>query len=283
MNYMSNILENVNRPYYFGVGGIGDFLLLMSTFYDDMNDNEFDVIFVANNIRPFTRFLNKNNNGWFKKINRFWLMPKSVISLDETLWNMLMNDDRCVGTGVTPKKFNYVKDWIECGKTSVFEYYGVRTPTKFALNKAKEDNIVVIQPIGGADDKTKIKEISYDELKKILISLFDEDSSVKVVMIGSPSEMASIEIFINNTNELKLFNIELCSDIIKAMDYCCACKKFIGTDSWGKTLAKFANKDVTVYQNKYVNASPQQMFNHHKDPGDYVFLDNWNFNIVTEK
>ena len=288
MNALNNILFNIDRPFYFGVGGIGDFLLLMSTFYDDVSKDAVDVIFVCNNIKPLQwltsnpQQLGNTRPAPFRNINRFWFLPRKAVHLDQATWELISNDVRFRGSGVTPKHFDYWVDWNKCGESNVFDYYGVnKNPTWGDPWKMRTSyKTIIIQPFGGADDPTKIKQMSI----KLLHDLVDvQFSECDIVFIGSESDMVKLRNENWSTTRSSSALIRYCTDIKEAINYIQICDKFYGTDSWGKTMAAFAGKrEIFVFKNRYVNNTTQQMFGQDVDPGDHVFLDNWGFKLCDD-
>lgn len=294
MNHpLMNVLDNVDRPYYFGIGGIGDFLLLMSTFYDGVQDGEVDVVFVANSVKPLQQLASspKPNDqqprDYFPKVNRFWFFPRSAFPYSVEMWEYMQNDERLRGTGVTPKAFQYIQDWNECGKSNVFEYYGVMRPLypfrRVPLRKPLGNSIrpVVIQPFGGSDDTTKVKQLSKVLLRQLVNKRF---RTKPIVFIGSPSDMAAMKDMDWSPRDERV-PIRYCVDIKEAVNYIRLCSLFIGADSWGKTAAALSGMKpsfIEVYKNKYINKTPQEMFGQDTDPGDYVFLHNWGFKLLDD-
>ena len=285
-----DMTENIDKPYYFGVGGIGDFLLLMATFYDDVEAGSVDVVFVANNIKPLqwltsdTQQLGNMRPSPFRKINRFWFFPRKAFQLREDIWNALeqhKEEGKLLGTGVTPARFNYVGDWNKCGESTVFDYYGVnRNPTwasQWAMHA--KYGLVVIQPFGGADDPTKIKQLS-SELLHNLVNI--KHRNHPIVFIGSTSDMEEMQAEKWSPRE-DYIPITYCTDIKEAVNYIKLSDVFHGADSWGKTWAALSGKkQVNVYKNKYIAYTPEEMFGQDTDPGDYVFLKDWGFNILDD-
>lgn len=286
-----SLIDNVDRPYYFGIGGIGDFLLLMSTFYDDIEDGEVDVVFVANNIKPLQQLVSKPKDGeypardYFPKVNRFWFFPRKMFPYDPLLWDHLTNNEKLRGTGVTPRTFAYVQDWNECGKTDVFNYYGVKRELG-AIRRWPPGgrNIpTVIQPFGGADDPTKVKQLS----KVLLHQLVDVNlAKVPVSFIGSPADMDEMrDMNFHDRYGNPHAKIRYVTDIKEAINQIRLCNRFIGADSWGKTAAALSGLKpsfIEVFRNKYINKTPQEMFGQDTDPGDFVFLHNWGFTLLDD-
>jgi hypothetical protein len=269
-NQFDTILAIRNKPFYFGIGGIGDFLLLMSTFYDDMRKDEFDVIFVANDAITIGVL---GRNIFHKLDNIFIVSIKNFDFQADTFFNVL-SENNCVGTGVTPKQFKYVSEWEECGKTDVFDYYGVIKYPRWCRTE-KISNIICIQPFGGGDDKTKKKEIPTDDLDVLIAQC---DLNKKIYMIGSSDDKKR---FISNHSEETVEKIFWVDSICDAFGIAQYCSEFYGVDSWGKTVARMSdpNKKVVVYSNTYEDHSTQDMFGLDYDPGDNVFLKDWDYEI----
>jgi len=254
--------------YYFGIGGIGDFLLLLSTFYDDVEEIV-NVVFVANNVIPI-----KNLSNFFPLI-RLFLYDRTAFIANKETWEVIKNNKQCLGTGATPKDFNYIGDWNDCGKTDVFKYYGVKRVCDWATTEIISLNpVVVLQPFGGSEDRTKVKSLSFKEID----SICKKYNGKHMLVIGTRGEIESFNGVLAKNDSDKNF-ISVSSDIRQAFELILSCHEFIGVDSWGKTLAALGGKKhITVYANLYTT-DPMQLFGQEIDPGDYVFLRNWGFNF----
>lgn len=262
VNDILRLTSNHTEPFtfYYGQGGIGDFLLLMSTFYDALTEEQsVSVVFAGNNKKGlFDAFPLKKI---FPKVESFHILDSP--SFDPSLWAFLENNPMCLGTGVTPKNFDYRNDWIECGKSSVFDYYGVKRTCEWASDPVTYGGTLTIQPFGGSDDQSKEKAIPLD----VLAEIFGNNPYLDVALIGSPEDAKKIPQFDDRW-------ITGFSDSIQRIR---TSEKFVGTDSWGKTFAALAGvKDITIYPNKPLR-SPEEVFGHPVDPGDYVFLREWGF------
>lgn len=258
------LLKNVEKEYFFGIGGIGDFLLLMSEMYDLCEQDQYDVVFVCNNMNTIRRIAKL-----FDRVERFWLFPRSAFILDKGIWDKIEKSAK--GTGVTPYQFRYVDDWIKCGKSNVFEYYGINLRPDWATritDKQLTRPCVVIQPFGGDNDLTKKKEIPYkdlcDEIEKFELNGWD------IVLIGSEEDTKKHGL---------LSEYKWVVDFKDSYYTILKANKFIGTDSWGKTLAGLAGISTKIYSNKY-DYPLENMFGHSIDPSDYVFLKDWGFDYA---
>lgn len=257
-------IEVIDNPFYFGIGGLGDFLLLMATFYDNILPNT-DVIFVCNNVNAI-----RGMSAMFPKVNRFWFYPIAALNRTPDMWRLIKRHHLCMGTGVTPKEFKYVEDWIECGKSNVFDYYGVKRYPDWAKPIIdKKEKHICIQPFGGSEDKTKKKEIPIYDLDGIIVK--SNMNCTPIYLIGSEKDREKYHPVLDWLTKFE-----------DSFDSIVNCKEFIGCDTWGKTLAGLAGKKVTIYPNQYeVGRGPMELFNHPIDPGNYVFLLNWGFEFCT--
>lgn len=252
LNDILPLIRKPDRPFYYGQGGIGDFLLLMSTFYDDVEQDEVNVVFCANNTGPMMNLIDQ-----FPKVHTFYILPGPI--MDPTSWPAIDHNPLCLGTGVTPRGFNYIQDWIKCGESNVFDYYGVKRYPEWAQANKHPGNIV-IQPFGGADDKSKKKEIPSTVLHKII----KEHAYWNIIMVGSEEDSKNYPRYYWAIDFDDAFN-----NIKRS-------HKFIGCDSWGKTLAGLAGVETIIYPNQY-DRPVEEIFGHPKDPSDYVFLEGWGF------
>jgi hypothetical protein len=259
-------LEVIENPFYFGIGGIGDFLLLMATCYDEIMESQVktDIVFVCNNVNVIRRVACE-----FPSVCKFWFYPNSAFPKTPEMWASIRNHRLCRGTGVTPKNFDYVADWIECGKTNVFDYYGVTRNPRWASAIETDDSILCIQPRGGADDKSKRKEIPISDLEAMIdANAFHRE----IVLIGSLADKTELSGMDTSFVPENCWAIPF-NDAFKAI---LSCDEFISCDTWGKTLAGLAGKPVHIYPNQYP-ADIETIFNHPVDPSDYVFLKDWGF------
>jgi len=254
-------IEIIENPFYFGIGGIGDFLLLMATFYDDVNPKTTDVIFVCNNVNTIREFTKQ-----FPNVNRFWFYPMSAFYTTPEMWNSIVRNPLCLGTGATPCEFRYVGDWIECGRSNVFDYYGLkRNPSWCSKIINLSTPHVTIQPNGGRDSN-RISIIQRSELVKMVGNL---TKKYTVYLIGSKEDIENYGI-IDGASWVKDFDDTF--QKIRSAEF------HIGVNSWCKTYAGLAGISTYIYPSTYLN-DPIEVFGDTNDPSDYVFLKQggWNF------
>lgn len=260
------MLQNVDTvPFYFGIGGIGDALLLLSTFYDDIEQNAVDVVFVANDHSAIKTLSNS-----FPKIRRWWIFPRKAFYPTKIEWESLIRNERCLGTGVTPKNFDYVGDWIECGKSTVFDYYGVtKNPAWAKRRESINPKYITVQMYGGPDsNRISVMPVEYvEEIVK------QYDSSYSVILIGSKRDITKSE-YIENCRWV--------TDMEDSINRILLSNHHYGVNSWAKTLSGLAGVPTTIYPSSYVKP-PIEVFNHPVDPSDYVFLKDWGFEYAQRK
>lgn len=258
-------LEVVDKPFYFGIGGVGDFLLLMASFYDDI-ESDTDVIFVCNNVNTIRDIMKQ-----FPKIHRSWLYPMNAFEKSRDMWNLIVRHKLCRGTGATPCEFKYIEDWIECGRHTVFKYYGIkRNPNWCSKIENSYDMHITIQPNGGIDSN-RISNISKEELKKIVDYI---PNKYNIYLIGSKSDVEKYGI-IDSTRWI--------TDFDQAFDKIRRAEFHIGVNSWCKTYSGLAGIKTYIYPSLY-RIEPLNLFGCVNDPSDYVFLKQggWDFKDWSE-
>ena len=267
-----NMLEVVDKPFYFGCGGLGDFLLLMSTFYDKIKKDEVDVLFVANSLRSI-----KEISKQFSKIKRWWFFPRGNFSYIPSTWDNIYGNPLCKGTGITPKDFKFIEDWQACGKSTVFNYYDVNRSMEFT--KCYNDEcepplrpILTLHPYGGSEDPTNIRRLSNTLIRELVNETYKDWG---IYIIGSPQDLKQLKKILKRSDQDRL---EFISDFEQCMSAVTNSKKHICVNTWTKTWAALSrHKDITIYRSKYVNASKIQMFGEDKNPSDFCFIDGWGF------
>ena len=229
---------DILNKFYLGNGGIGDFLIFLSTFYD--NNEKSNIIFLANNpdeIKSVARL--------FPKLDKKLILKNSFDKLKEFYYNK-----NCIGTGILPKDLDY-NNWY---KVNIFKDYNVKEFPDF-INLFEPKKIhgkqIFVQKFGSkADGELKhriLLESTLDNLKK-------EYSDYEFVFLDDFQGMSYSEIFSHIRG----------SDIV------------IGVDSFVKTFSAMSRINTIVYDNIYLGDYLSN-FKDNIDYGHYVFLFNWNF------
>jgi len=226
--------------FYLGNGGIGDFLLLLSTFYDDIpEDQKANVIFLANDLDKI-----KELYKLFPKLGKVL-----IVQNDWQLLHELFTNKSCVGTGILPQNLHYPQ-W---SKVNIFKDYKVKEFPEFTkLIKAekiadKSHKQLFIQAEGSkVEGSSKIRKISDKELELIYDKYHDW-------LILDSKEFSSIKETL---------------EFIKGSDL------VIGCDSFAKTWSAMCGIKTIVYDNVYNNNYLDNFINK-TDAGHYVFIYPW--------
>lgn len=229
---------DVVGKFYLGNGGIGDFLIFLSTFYDD-NDYS-NIIFLANNPDEI-----KSVVKLFPKLDK-----KLILKNDFNLLREFYNHKNCIGTGILPKDLNY-NNWY---KVDIFKEYNVKQfPDFVKLFKPirKFEKQIFVQMNGSkADGELKHRLL----LLSTLDNIKREFSDYNFIFLDEFKDKSYSEIFsyING------------SDLV------------IGVDSFVKTFSAQSGIKTIVYDNIYLG-NYLSNFKENIDYGHYVFLFNWEF------
>lgn len=259
------ILSVIDNDFYFGIGGLGDFVLLLSTFMDDVQD--VDIIFVANNVKQIKEF-SKNFVGpncvrkiWLFPIQEFFKYPNL-----EDAWDNIINHKHCQGTGVTPIKFDYFGDWENVSNSDVFEYYGVKKDIKFIPKAIPLYKNITIQPIGGMDSN-RISEMPREFIEGIIEKYHDQ---YQIFLIGSPKDRDTLG---------NIPNARWITDLWDSVHKIAMADFHVGVNSWAKSLSGILSVPTYIWPSTYrnLNAYPNG-----KDPADWVFIENWGFKNALE-
>lgn len=248
---MSDVLKIKIGKFYLGKGGIGDFLIFLSTFYDkSVNVN---IIWFTN---PEERDSIKDLAFSFSKIKNFLIFTK----LEK--WSEFSNSELCLGTGITPRNL----DFSEWKNVEIFKKYGVTEFPSFRLEfKSKFENkdFVCVMAKGGRQSEEAIgkRKIFTDETIAKIIS---ENEGKKVYLVGKdpeprfPSEWDRS--YLNKDIEDQMRLIESCS-------------KMYSVDSWAKTWSAMCDIETIVFDSVYDENYLKSMGG--VDWGHYVFLFPW--------
>ena len=227
--------------YYLGNGGIGDALIFLSTFYDDVE--EANIVFLENNI-PIIKELFE----LFPKLKK-----KLIIQNNFDLLKKFYNDKNCIGTGILPKNLDYSK-W---NKVNIFKEYKVKEFPNFVnlfVPNKKVDKQMFIQIYGSDVEGPQKQRIITSEIFKNVYNEFLSKEGYNLV--GTPGLYSS-------KNSLKsIFETIKGSELL------------VGVDSFMKTFSAMCGIRTVVFDNiyddKYLNN-----FENQTDYGHYIFLYPW--------
>jgi len=260
------ILSVIDNDFYFGIGGLGDFVLLLSTFYDDVKG--VDIVFVANNVKQIKEF-SKLFIGK-KGIRKVWIYPNEGFfnfpngRIDA--WNKIANHPLCQGTGVTPKEFDYYGEWDKVKETNVFEYYGVKKDVKFITKAVPVYKNITIQPFGGLD-ANRISEMPREFIEGITEIYKDQ---YEIFLIGSPKDRDTLG---------NIPGARWLTDLEDSLHKIAMAEFHVGVNSWAKSLSGILGIPTYIWPSSYRDLS---MYPNDKDPADWVFIENWGFKNALE-
>lgn len=281
-----NISDKLQIPFLFGIGGIGDFLLLMSDGnYDDNIEENLGLVFWANNpsvIKDLTKLFPKIKktiithnylNGEVRKAHQYF---------DEILAEKLFLTKAHI-----PNHLDYIYEWYGC---NVFKKYGIRRHPFWVidwtiLNRLELENLTnysVYSPTGGSSDTDwKKKHIK----KELFLKLLDEDKNTLKFIISTQKEMDNIyghdfvQLELMRRDGVKLYldrNFEILFSLIGKA------QKVYSVDSWIKTFSAFANKSTILIESFY-EYSPFIRMGLDHDPGDDIFIEGWGFEKIKQE
>lgn len=221
--------------FHLGNGGIGDALIFLSTFYDDVE--EANVIFLANEPSSIKELF-----SYFPKLKK-----KLILQNDFRLLGELYHHPNCIGTGIIPKNLDY-STWY---KVDIFKEYGVKEFPKF-MNlfpaiRINEPQLFIQQEgskIEGGEKKRIITKKTWDEI----------------------FEIAKTGGFKKNVFPTSNLYETIC--LIRGSDL------LIGVDSFAKTVSAMSRIKTIVYDNVY-EPSYLAKFKDGVDYGHYVFIFPW--------
>lgn len=278
-----NISDKIQLPFLFGIGGIGDFLLLMSDGkYDwDMSEN-LGLIFWANN-----PVVIKELATLFPKIKKTIITPNYIngeVRKTHQYFDEIISDKLFLTKAHIPDNLDYINEWYNC---NVFKKYNIRRYPDWVvdwtiLNKIdSEVEYSIYAPTGGSSDTDwKKKHIK----KELFLKLLDEDETPKRFVISTEKELNEIYGYDFIQLELNKRNVGLFLD--RRFDVLFSligkAKKVYSVDSWVKTFSAFANKPTILIESFY-EKSPFTAIGLDKDPGDCIFIENWGFEKIIKQ
>lgn len=235
---------DVVGKFYLGNGGIGDALLFLSTFYDEVDSA--NIIFLANQPSAVKELFD-----CFPKIER-----KLIIQNDFTWLKEFYGHPNCLGTGIIPKNLDY-SAWY---KANPFTDYGVKEFPEFMnlfepikVDPSKQQLFVQYQGsnIEGEGKWRRLGRNTLIETQKLI-------DSEKYHYIGGEDTLY-------NHKPLKRVIQEIRgSDLV------------ISVDSFAKTVSAMSKIKTIVYDNMY-SVEYLDRFKDKIDYGHYIFLFGWKY------
>lgn len=240
--------------FYLGMGGLGDFLIFLSTFYDDLKESISIVWFAEEGEQNSI----KNLSSCFKKIKNTLVFSKNISS---NKWFDFVSSNKCLGTGITPKNLNYT----EWNNVDIFKKYNVVEFPKFVQEFETKtiENYICIMTQGGRESEKNVgknKCLLNETVQKII----EEVKNENVYFVGQSDDLRFPKEW--NRNYLG-------KDIKDQLKLIKNSKKVYSVDSWVKTWSAMCGIDTivfdTIYNTEYLNRMGGI------DWGHYVFIFPW--------
>jgi hypothetical protein len=240
--------------FYLGMGGLGDFLIFISTFYDCL-DEKINVIWFTENGEQDSI---KELSSCFEKIKNILVFSKSI-SINK--WFDFVSSNKCLGTGITPKNLNY-SEWKD---VDIFKKYNVIEFPKFVeeFNQKTSENYICVMASGGRESEKNVgknKSFSSETVLKIV----EETKNKKVYLVGKDDDIRFP----------KEWNRDFLKKKIKDQMFLIKnAQKVYSVDSWVKTWSAMCGIETIVFDSIYSSEYLNRMGG--TDWGHYVFIFPW--------
>ena len=241
-------------PFFLHVGGVGDALMLLSTFYDWSPEQI--VLSAANSFSAARAFFDE-----FPLIKQvYFLESPQNEARSSFICRHIPENTACIGMGATPKQGHFV-EWIP--GIDISALYGIQKLPKFVHSFRKQRQTypqVVIAPHGSVlhmqSNKQNIIDPTYwKPLISLLLTL-----GITPIIIGTPPEAETYPA-LPGTVDKRGWTFREQFELIASADC------FIGSDSWAKTFAAFCGIPTIVFPSLFCGTHQPT-----NDPSNNVFL-----------
>ena len=275
-----NISDKIQLPFLFGIGGIGDFLLLMSDGNYDLED-ELGLIFWANNPAVIKELVKL-----FPKITKPIITPNYIsgeVRKAHQYFDEIIQERLFLSKAHIPDNLDYINEWYNC---NVFKKYQLKRYPDWVITwqfgkSIEEQPYSIFAPTGGSSDTSwKHKYIKQD----IFLKLLNEDTAPIKYIISTEKEIRNIygdKFFAGNLLARTDCKFLLDQPLEKLFEVICMATRVYSVDTWVKTLSLFANVP-TVLINSFYENSPFIAMGLKKDPGDCIFIENWGLEKIID-
>ena len=256
LDLMERFLNSL-PPFYVHFGGIGDALLLLSTFYD--KDPGETIVSFANSKETMGGFFRS-----FEGLKKVYVlnMPNEP-GVHQLLRFMIHRTQKCKGMGTTPL-YEYGVEWNV--NVDIFEKYGVMKNPKWInlLNTRKTQGFqVTIQPKGSLKGMVASKQNVIDPRYWHKLLEFLSSKSITPIILGTPNERKEYPALEGCIDERSC-------DLKRQIELVASSDVVIGADSWAKTLSGLSSIPTIVFR----TVRGKELENW-QDPADNVFIRPW--------
>lgn len=282
MTYMqlrTTFLNKITKPFYFGSGGIGDALLLLSTFFDENKEQNEGVIFWANEIEPVKKFFNEfsKTSQRFPNGLEFIAVMQGFGYHPQEEFQQIINHPLYRGKGHIPDNLDFVNEWannadkyVSLFKKPFTALYQFGKPVLGGPFEFDEPQYVGIMPLGSQQDRWKNKSISTEETIRLINKHSGFVNHVKLFGSESDKQRMPIESLKVNHPD-KLFDCRGLSfaDVFGEL---LSCWKVISTDTWVKSFSALVDIKTEVIESEYLVDVKSVFPTVGYDPADNIFL-----------
>ncbi|HYF03359.1 MAG TPA: methyltransferase domain-containing protein [Patescibacteria group bacterium] len=253
-----DLLLKALPPFYFHFGGIGDALMLMSSFYD--RHPESVILSMSNSPAAAKAFFSA-----FPKLNKVYVLPPvanyTVGMILRTLVSRMKN---CLSMGITPPH-KYEEVWTPQINIFKHPYNIIKSPswTQTFIKEKLQPLQVVLAPKGSVYGTFRSKRNTLNPKYWQPLLEFLKANGIRPVVIGTPDEAAAYPLDENCIGR-RSYSFKEQMEIIASGDI------FIGADSWSKTFAAMCGLPTIVFKPMYGYDLARWV-----DNSDFVFIHPW--------
>ncbi len=246
------------EPFYAHFGGVGDALLLLSTFYDKKPAQT--IVSIASSTNTLRSFFEA-----FPEISKVYFIPRPENDISHALLRKIFpNLNNCQGMGVAPENEFYEDEWVE--NIDIFSKYKVtRRPLwikQFRTEKLEKFQ-VTIHPRGSVKGMVGSKRNVIDPEQWDDLLRFFKLQEIRPVLLGTPDENSEYPA-VHGAIDKRSYNFREQMELIASSDL------FVGADSWAKTMAGLASVPTIVF-----HAVRDADLEGWQDSSDFVFIHPW--------
>lgn len=274
-------LDKLETGFRFGIGGLGDILLLLSSFYDDESEKYSSIVFWANDKVSAKKFFDcfsscqkcKKKNGLDKIIIFEQWQPNP-----HQVFKEIVSHKNFKGKAHIPDELKFVEEWT----LHADKYLStINKPFKDLTTRWKipDDNQLYIglMPFGSHTETWKQRTLSKEQIEQSIKSLLAKYPDAKIKLFGS--EFDKQRFALEGSDRVMDLRGREFSNVFTDIN---SLQHLYSVDTWVKTFAGLAGIPTTIIKSRYLQ-TPKQKMGVDKDPSDNIFLDKkfWGFDFIT--
>lgn len=269
------VLDELTEGFYFGVGGMGDALFLLSSFYDKHPGSSLLFWSASPNWRVLQSFLNQ-----FPGLGKVIVIPRPSggSSILEN-YHRIIEHSNFRGKAQLADRLDYMREWGLRGKDyrkEIPQTWDTLRQLWPAREEQKAARFIGLGPWGSTENvRGKNRRLSLTEFYR-LVQVTGERTQQPLRIFGSLGDKREFPLPLITTTLVEDCRGYSWKEVFTCMN---ECVQFITVDTWFMHWVRFANIPTTVIRTRYA-ADPKKIFGGLPyDPSDKVFLEDWGFNI----